>query len=77
MSRGIESRREVPPPIRHSIIVSERLPASLVFAPGSLEPAGRWSVPTISTVSVEVIMLPPECSAALAESGRLPCCSGR
>ncbi len=73
MSRGIESRREVPPPTRHSISVSERLPASLVFAPASLLPLGRWSVPIISTLSVEVSMLPPEVSAALADAGRLPC----
>ena len=72
MSRGIDSRREVPPPIRHSMIVSERLPVSLVLAPGSLEPFGRWSVPMIRTVSVEVSMFAAGVSAACAESGSVP-----
>ena len=69
VSRGIDSRREVPPPIRHSISVSERLPLSLVLAPGSLEPLGRWSVPITSTVSVPVIMFEPEVSAFWADCG--------
>ncbi len=62
----------MPPPIRHSMIVSERLPLSLVLAPRSLEPLGRWSVPSTSTVSVPVIMFGPELSAACAELGSEP-----
>ena len=73
VSRGIDSRREVPPPIRHSMIVSERLPASLRVGARLLGARrARWSVPMISTVSVEVSMLPPELSAAEAEAGTLP-----
>ena len=72
VSRGIESRRETPPPIRHSMIVSERLPLSLVLAPASWVPLGRWSVPSTSTVSVPVIMFEPEASALVAEAGSEP-----
>ncbi len=75
MSRGIDSRRETPPPTRHSISVSERLPASEVFAPPSCVPLGRWSVPITSTVSVEVSMFPPEVSAACASDGTPPDCT--
>ena len=72
VSRGIDSRRETPPPTRHSISVSERLPASDVFAPPSCVPAGRWSVPITSTVLVEVSMFPPDASAAWASEGMPP-----
>ena len=72
VSRGIDSRREVPPPIRNSMIVSERLPASLVFAPGSLEPFGRWSVPRTAPCWSRSACCRPSVSAAFAESGTLP-----
>ena len=75
MSRGIDSRRETPPPIRHSISVSDRLPASCVLAPPSCVPDGRWSVPMTSTVSVPVTMFGPEASAASASDGTPPDCT--
>src|SRR3984957_19493231 len=70
VSRGIDSRREVPPPIRQSMIESERMPPAK--APGSLEPFGRWSSPSTSTVSVPVIMFDPELSWRLADAGIEP-----
>ena len=77
MSRGIESRRETPPPIRHSMIVSELLPSSLESAPGSLEPFGRWSIPSTRIVSVPVSMFGPDASSRSAELGIEPLWTGR
>src|SRR4051794_41832773 len=49
VSRGIDRRPLWPPPMRMSMIESDRL-GPLVDAPGSLEPFARWSEPRTRTV---------------------------
>ena len=68
MSRGIDSLAECPPPVRTSIITSERLgpPTS---APGSLLPTGRASDPSTRMFVADSSGSPPPSSAPDTEAG--------